>query len=36
VQPDPLHSDPARMAFRSFSSSRFLGFAQRPAAGGAG
>ena len=32
----PLNSDPARTAFRSFSSSRFLGSARRLGAGGAG
>jgi hypothetical protein len=32
----PLNSDPACTAFRSFSSSRFLGSAQRLGAGGAG
>ena len=36
-QPNPpLNSDPACIAFRSFSSSRYLGFAQRLGAGGAG
>jgi len=32
----PLNSDPADIAFRSFSSFRFLGFAQRLGAGVAG
>jgi len=32
----PLHSDPACIAFRSLSASRFLGFVQRLGAGGAG
>jgi hypothetical protein len=32
----PLNSDPARIAFRSFSSFRFLGFVHRLGAGGAG
>jgi len=32
----PLNSDPACIVFRSFSSSRFLGFVQRLGAGGAG
>jgi len=31
-----LHSDPACIAFRSLSATRFLGFAQRLGAGGAG
>ena len=36
-RPNPaLHSDPACIAFRSLSSFRFLGFAQRLGAGGAG
>ena len=32
----PLNSDPACIAFRSFSCPCFLGFAQRLGAGGAG
>ncbi len=32
----PLNSDPARIAFRSLSSARFLGFARRLGAGVAG
>src|SRR5512133_1120252 len=32
----PLNSDPACIAFRSLSTSRYLGFAQRLGAGGAG
>ncbi len=32
----PLNSDPACIAFRSLSSTRFLGFVQRLGAGGAG
>ncbi len=32
----PLNPDPAYLAFRSFSSSRLLGFAPRLGAGGAG
>ena len=32
----PLNSDPACIVFRSLSASRFLGFAQRLGAGGAG
>ncbi len=32
----PLKSDPACIAFRSLSASRFLGSVQRPGAGGAG
>ena len=32
----PLNSDPACIAFRSLSASRFLGFVHRPGAGGAG
>ena len=32
----PLNSDPARTVFRSFSSSRFLGFVHRLGTGGAG
>ena len=32
----PLNSDLAYIAFRSLSSSRFLGFVQRLGAGGAG
>ena len=32
----PLNPDPARIAFRSLSTSRFLGSAQRLGAGGAG
>jgi hypothetical protein len=32
----PLNSDPAHTVFRSLSASRFLGFAQRLGAGGAG
>ena len=36
-QPNPaLHSDPACIAFRSLSASRFLGFVHRLGAGGAG
>jgi hypothetical protein len=35
--PNPaLNSDPACIAFRSLSTFRFLGFVQRPGAGGAG
>ena len=35
--PNPsLNSDPACIAFRSLSTSRFLGFVQRLGAGGAG
>ena len=37
AQPNPsLNSDPACIAFRSLSASRFLGFVQRLGAGGAG
>ena len=32
----PLNSDPACIAFRSISTSRYLGFVQRLGAGGAG
>ena len=32
----PLNSDPACIAFRSISTSRYLGFAQRLGSGGAG
>ena len=32
----PLNSDPACIAFRSLSTSRYLGFVQRFGAGGAG
>jgi hypothetical protein len=32
----PLNLDPARIDFRSFCFSRFLGFVQRLGAGGAG
>jgi hypothetical protein len=32
----PLNSDPTCIAFRSLSTSRYLGFAQRLGAGGSG